>query len=102
MLKKLLPLLSLICSMFAFASEVSVTAVTAQQRYPWNGLVDIVVTMQGAAEDVAKVECAVEAISNETQDKLPVERLSCAGKDEGSGSVWMRRLLGCEEGRWCS
>lgn len=93
MLKKLLPLLSLICSMFAFASEVSVTAVTAQQRYPWNGLVDIVVTMQGAAEDVAKVECAVEAISNETQDKLPVERLSCAGKDEGSGSVWMRRLI---------
>ena len=47
-------MLGVALSLAVFASEVTVMSVTAQQRYPWNGLVDITVTIQGAVADVAK------------------------------------------------
>ena len=34
------------------AAEPVATSVTARQRYPWNGKVDIVVTFSGASNDV--------------------------------------------------
>lgn len=39
-------------------ADVAITGITAQQRYPWNGLVDLVVTIQGSPDDVAKAECS--------------------------------------------
>lgn len=40
-------------SLVASTGEVTVTSVAAKQRYPWNGLVDITVTMQGDEGDIA-------------------------------------------------
>ena len=83
-------LLTLPC--FADA-QVSVTAVTAQQRYPWNGLVDITVTLQGSAEDVAKADCLFAAINGATKAAIPVEHITRNGDDTGSGSVWTRKFI---------
>lgn len=49
----------------ASAAAPKVTGVTAQQRYPWNGKVDIVVTLSGAAEDVSNANCYRLWISDE-------------------------------------
>lgn len=41
------------------AAEPVATSVTARQRYPWNGKVDIVVTFSGASNDVAETGCVL-------------------------------------------
>ena len=50
-----------------FAATPTVSAVTAQQRHPWNGLVDIVVTISGAESDVAAATCTFAATNSATQ-----------------------------------
>jgi len=45
----------------ALADTPTVTSVTAQQRYPWNGFVDIVVTISGTESEVADAECSFAA-----------------------------------------
>ena len=77
----------------AIAGNVSVTAVTAQQRYPWNGLVDITVTFSGASDDVAKTACEFFATNAVTQTDLPFSSVSPEGAEAGSGSVWTRRYV---------
>ena len=54
--------------LFAGAASAApiVTSVTAQQRYPWNGLVDIVVTIQGESNDVALADCLFAATNSAT------------------------------------
>ncbi len=46
--------------------------VTARQRYPWNGLVDIDCTIQG----VASIPLAFSAIDNDTGQALQVKTLT--------------------------
>lgn len=50
-------------AMATFASP-TVTDVTAKQRYPWNGLVDITCTVSGIDGTVNNLEFAVEAVNS--------------------------------------
>ena len=75
------------------AGDVVATDVTATQRYPWNGLVDIVVTIHGSADDVASAECLFTATVSETGETIPVEHVTRNGIDSGSDFIWTRRLI---------
>ena len=78
--------------MMAFAAG-TVTGVTARQRHPWNGLVDITVTIQGSVEDMAITECSFAATNSATNLEIPVAHVSRNGDDEGSGNTWMRKFI---------
>ena len=73
--------------------DVSVTSVTAQKRYPWNGLVDITVTIHGTAEDVAEADCSFAAQNGATGEAIPVAHITRNGEDIGSGTTWTRRFV---------
>ena len=77
----------------AVAGEVSVTSVTAQQRYPWNGLVDITVTIQGAEDDAAAAQCSFVAANSATKAAIPVKHVTRNGTAVGSGGVWTRKFI---------
>ena len=77
----------------AFAGEVTATGVTAQQRYPWNGLVDIAVTIQGAAEDLPNTVCTFVATNSATKAVIPVEHITCNGDDVASNGVVTRKFI---------
>jgi len=74
-------------------ADVTVKSVTAQQRYPWNGLVDIAVTIQGASNEVAMSYCMFVASNAATQAVLPVTEIKRHGKDTASGTTWVRRYV---------
>lgn len=74
-MKKLF-LLLLVLPLLAMAGEVTVTSVTAQQRYPWNGLVDVIVTIQGSAEDMAVTECSFVATNGATKAAILVAHVT--------------------------
>ena len=75
------------------AATPVVTSVTAQQRYPWNGNVDIVVTLSGASNDVARAECVFDATNSATKAALPVAHVTPEGEVAGSGTTWTRRFV---------
>lgn len=77
----------------AFATTLNIASVATQQRYPCNGLVDILVTFNGEASDVVKVACTFTATNSATQTALPIVHITRLGEDFGSGNVWMRRFL---------
>ena len=94
LVKKLMTVIAgLAIAMGASAGDVSVTAVTAQQRYPWNGLVDVTVTFSGSSDDVAKTACEFFATNGATQARLPFAYVHPEGSDSGSGEVWTRRYV---------
>jgi len=86
-------LLLLAYSFVATAGEVKVTGVTAQQRYPWNGLVDIVVTLAGSSEDLASAYFIFAATNSATKTPLSVSRITHKGEDTGSGTTWTRHFI---------
>ena len=77
----------------AFSATPTVTSVTAQQRYPWNGLVDIAVTFNGAESDVAKANCTFAATNSATKTALAIAHVTPQGNDTGSGTTWTRRFI---------
>lgn len=77
----------------AYSAAPTVTSVTAQQRYPWNGLVDIVVTFNGAESDVAKANCTFAATDSATKTALAIAHVNQQGNDTGSGTSWTRRFI---------
>ena len=90
-------LFSIICAVLTFSAladmQLAVTKVEAQQRDPWNGLVDVTVTLQGSAEDVAKVECSFAATNSATKEEIPVAHITQNGNDTCSGSAWTRKFI---------
>ena len=76
-----------------YAHWVSVTGVSARQRYPWNGLVDIVVAFEGEQNDVAKVDCSFIAANNSDQSAISVIHITHKGSDLGAGPVWTRQFI---------
>ena len=76
-----------------FAAEPVATSVTARQRYPWNGKVDIVVTFLGASNDVAKAGCVFAATNSATKAALAMSHVTDAGTISGSGATWTRRYV---------
>ena len=75
------------------AAEPVATSVTARQRYPWNGKVDIVVTFSGASNDVAKAGCVFAATNSATKAALAMAHVTDAGTIFGSGTTWTRRYV---------
>ena len=75
------------------AGEVTATGVTARQRYPWNGLVDITVTIQGEAGDLPLTICTFAATNSATKAEIPVEHITQNGTDTGSGTSWTRKFV---------
>jgi len=74
-------------------ADVSVKSVEANQRYPWNGLVDIVVTIEGSTDDVVNTECYFAASNCTNGSAVPVKSIVQNGSDVGSGSLWKRRFI---------
>ena len=91
---------TIFCSLMFFTSlaavaevALQVTSVTAQQRYPWNGLVDVTVTIQGSAEDMANTICTFAATNSATKSEILVAHVTRNGDDVGSGSNWTRKFI---------
>lgn len=80
--------------LMAQAATPSVTSVAARQRYPWNGLVDIVVTINGAKSDVEKAKCTFAATNSATKTALAIAHVTEQGDDSGSGTTWSDILFG--------
>ena len=76
-----------------YAHWVSVTGVSARQRYPWNGLVDIVVAFEGESNDVAKVDCSFIATNSATKAALSVASITRKGADSGKDNTWSRQFV---------
>ena len=77
----------------AHSAAPTVTSVTAQQRYPWNGLVDIAVTFNGEQGDVAKANCTFAATNSATKAALTIAHVTPQGEATGSGTTWTRRFI---------
>ena len=92
-MKKLTYLLFAALASSAVAGDIKVTNVEARQRYPWNGKVDIAVTLCGASNDVSEADCLFSAINGSTKDDLTVSHISKNGNDTGSGTTWTRRFV---------
>ena len=75
------------------AGVPTITGVTAQQRYPWNGMVDIAVTFEGASNDVAQADCSFVATNSVTKAALLVAHIERLGDDTGTGTTWTRRFV---------
>ncbi len=54
----------------AFAATPTITSVTAQQRYPWNGKVDISYTVTGDIAAEAKQKAVLTSLKVTAQDKV--------------------------------
>lgn len=59
-----------IMGMSAFAATPTITGVTAQQRYPWNGKVDISYTVTGDIAAEAKQKALITSLKVTAQDKV--------------------------------
>lgn len=81
------------CAYVTAAGEVKVTGVEAHQRYPWNGIVDITVVMQGASNDVASVDCLFVATNNATKTAIPVMHIVRKGNDTVLNGEWRRQFV---------
>ena len=75
------------------AATPVISSVTAQQRYPWNGKVDIAVTMEGASNDVAGAECVFAAVNSATKTALTSTNVTSVAEIAGSGAGWTRRFV---------
>lgn len=73
-MKKLFVALMLM-PLMASAGEVSVMGVTARQRYPWNGVVDIAVTFSGTSNDVGETICTFAATNGVQNAALSIWNL---------------------------
>ena len=71
----------------------AVVDVSARQRYPWNGLVDVVVTLQGSSNDVASADCLFVATNCVSSVEIPVEHIVRNGGDTSSETTWTRRFV---------
>lgn len=90
--KVLSSLLACIISTVIFANPV-VTDITAKQRFPWNGLVDITVTLSGTEEECKVAACKFLARNKATNAELPMASVKALGPVTGDGSQWIRRFV---------
>lgn len=93
MRKMLIALFAAWTNMVTTAGTVAVKSVEAHQRYPWNGLVDIAVTVQGSSEDVALADWSFAATNCLTQAVVPILSITRNGEDSGSDTTWTRRFI---------
>ncbi len=76
-MKKLIAMLLVAITAIEFVSATpTATDITAKQRYPWNGLVDIACKVSGIEADVGGYEFAVVAVDKETGKEYTVSNFS--------------------------
>lgn len=93
-MKKLYIMLLLICICLTMTSgAVAVKNVVAQQRYPWNGFVDVAVTMECSVDDLSNVLCIFAATNTTTGAAVPIISISRNGVDIGAETTWTRRFI---------
>ncbi len=80
-------------SVTCVAADVTATAVTAQQRHPWNGKVDITVTFTGTSNDVVNAVCNFVATNSSTHTALNVAHMTVIDGAIGSGITWQRQFV---------
>ena len=68
-MKNLMGIVSLFLSQIILAATPTITGVTAQQRYPWNGKVDVSYTVTGVAEE-AKQQAVLTTLKVTAIDKV--------------------------------
>ena len=88
---KIFTMVLLLIPLVGLGGEVTVKSVTAQQRYPWNGKVDIAVTLEGDVGDW--VECSFSAINSETKASIPVKHLTNNGDDTRTSNTLTRKFI---------
>ena len=71
----------------------AVVDVSAHQRYPWNGLVDICVTIQGTSNDMDIAEWRFVATNDTTKVAIPVKHITNKGVCSGAGNLWTRSFV---------
>ena len=88
-------LLGFCCAIFTTVTSAAgiVTDVTAKQRYPWNGSVDIYVRLSCESSDLAELSWTFAATNCETRMALPVKKIRQVGGDTGSGTSWARHFI---------
>lgn len=89
-------LFSLFCNVLVLslnAAESKIVSVTAQQHYPWNGCVDVAVTLQGTTEDVAHTEFFLSAVNWKTQTPIALEHINKDGEITSSGAFWVQKFV---------
>ena len=93
-MKKSLLAAVLVMAEVGFATPV-VSGVTAKQRYPWNGLVDITVTLSGTEEECTDETLTIPlyATNKTTRAELPVRTVTANGAVTGEGNQWMLKLI---------
>ena len=90
--KVLSSLLACIISTVIFANPV-VTDITAKQRFPWNGLVDITLTLSGTEEECKAATWEFYATNKATNVELPVVSVKKVGMVTGDGNQWIKRFV---------
>ena len=76
-MKRLIAMAIVALTAIEFVSAApTVTDITAKQRYPWNGLVDITCKVSGMEADAGGYEFAVVAVNKETGREYPVSTFS--------------------------
>ena len=68
--KVLFAVMLAIVGQMAFATAPTITGVTAQQRYPWNGKVDVSYTVTGDIAAEAKQKAVLTSLKVTAQDKV--------------------------------
>lgn len=91
-MKKSLLAAVLVMAEVGFATPV-VSGVTAKQRYPWNGLVDITVTLSGTEEECTAATFPFYVTNKTTRAELLVRNVKPAGAVAGAGNTWTRRFV---------
>ena len=91
-MKKSLLAAVLVMAEVGFATPV-VSGVTAKQRYPWNGLVDITVTLSGTEEECTAAMFPFYVTNKTTRAALPIGSVKAVGAIAGSGNTWTRRFI---------
>ena len=76
-----------------YRGAIVATGLTATQRYPWNGLVDIAVTIQGASNDVVEADYTFVATNSATHAALNVAHVTTVGGITGSGTTWTQKFV---------
>ena len=73
---KLVVLAAAVAVAFGAWAEPTVTDITAKQRYPWNGLVDITCKVSGIEAETGGYEFAVVAVDKDTDREYTVSNFS--------------------------
>ena len=73
---KLMALAAVIAVSLISLAEPTVTDITAKQRYPWNGLVDITCKVSGIEADAGGYEFVVVAVDKDTSKEYTVSNFS--------------------------